>query len=345
MPAPNVTAIRKPTDLPGGSENPRITLSTVTAPVRHELVAVERAIQAQLKSDVALISQMGTYLVAAGGKRLRPITVLLAAHSIGYQGKDHIALAAVVELIHTATLLHDDVVDESTLRRGRETANAVWGNAASVLVGDFIYSRSFEMMVATNRMRVMEIMAATTNAIAEGEVLQLLNTQSLALDEADYLRTINRKTARLFQSASQLGAVVAGASSAAEKTLAQYGLELGTVFQLIDDILDYTSQATDMGKNAGDDLAEGKPTLPVIYAFQKGDAIQRAVLENAIINADRSKLPEVLEVIESTGALAYTLALAQKHATKAQEALEALPDSDYRIALSKLVDFAFARSF
>ena len=341
----NVTQIRDARNAHTDTGEPRATLAKISALVRDELAAVERSIQAQLSSDVALISQMGAYIVAAGGKRIRPLTLLLSSHATGYEGQEHVPLAAVVELIHTATLLHDDVVDDSTLRRGRETANAVWGNAASVLVGDFIYSRSFEMMVAANRMRVMEIMAETTNAIAEGEVLQLLNTHSLDVDESGYFQTITRKTARLFQSAAELGAVLSGASRKTETALSRYGLELGIVFQLVDDILDYSSKTNDMGKNAGDDLAEGKPTLPVIYAFNNGDKAQQNAIENAVVNADRSKLAEVLKVVESTGALAYTLALAQAHAAKAQQALAARPDSDYRFALSQLVDFAVARSF
>ncbi|HJL56694.1 MAG TPA: polyprenyl synthetase family protein, partial [Arenicellales bacterium] len=236
------------------------SLSEVSALIPDDLSAINRHIEKQLSSDVALIRQMGAYIVTAGGKRLRPLTLVLAARSLDYSGTAHIDLAAVIEFIHTATLLHDDVVDESELRRGRQTANDLWGNAASVLVGDFLYSRAFQMMVAVDHMRVMEIMSTTTNAIAEGEVMQLLNTHNPNITEQQYLETITRKTARLFESAGRLGAILADAGPATEQALADYGLNLGIAFQIVDDMLDYTADAEEMGKNSGDDLAEGKAT-------------------------------------------------------------------------------------
>ena len=306
---------------------------------------MDRHIQSELRSDVALIEQIGHYIVGAGGKRLRPVTLLLSAHALRYKGTAHIDLAAVIEFIHTATLLHDDVVDESRLRRGRETANDLWGNAASVLVGDFLYSRAFQMMVAVGNPGVMDIMAQTTNSIAQGEVMQLINSHDPQTTQAVYLETITRKTAQLFESAARLGAVLADASPAGERVLADFGLNLGIAFQMVDDALDYSAEADQMGKNAGDDLAEGKITLPLIHAMDRVTAGEQAVIREAIETGDRDALTEIRQIIESTGALAYTCARAQEHAGLARQSLEALPTSQYRDALSALADFSVSRTF
>ena len=294
-------------------QKPEDLLSSINILVGEDMAAVDRHIQNELRSDVALIEQIGHYIVGAGGKRLRPVTLLLSAHTLGYKGTAHIDLAAVIEFIHTATLLHDDVVDESELRRGRETANDLWGNAASVLVGDFLYSRAFQMMVAVGNPRVMDIMAQTTNSIAQGEVMQLINSHDPQTTQAAYLETITRKTAQLFESATRLGAVLADASPAGERVLGDFGLNLGIAFQMVDDALDYSAEADQMGKNAGDDLAEGKITLPLIHAMDRATAGQQAVIREAIENGDRDALTEIRRIIESTGALAYTCARAQEH--------------------------------
>jgi octaprenyl-diphosphate synthase len=320
-----------------------IEINRILDPVSEDLVSVDRHIGEQLASDVALIQQMSAYLVAAGGKRLRPITLLLAAKALRYRGTDHIALAAVIELIHTATLMHDDVVDHSELRRGRRTGNAVWGNAASVLVGDFMYSRSFEMMVTVNRMRVMEIMASTTNAIAEGEVMQLLHLNSPDIEETEYLEMIERKTARLFQSATQLAAVLAGADLTTEQALTTFGLNLGVAFQISDDLLDYGPSSLILGKNLGDDLAEGKCTLPLIHALRNGSSREKRLLRLAIENGDREKLQEIQEVIESTGSVAYTSRRAREYALAAKSELDKLPESIYLASLRNLADFSVSR--
>ena len=321
------------------------SLSEISALIPDDLGAINRHIEKQLSSDVALIRQMGVYIVAAGGKRLRPLTLVLAARSLDYSGTAHIDLAAVIEFIHTATLLHDDVVDESELRRGRETANDLWGNAASVLVGDFLYSRAFQMMVAVDHMRVMEIMATTTNAIAEGEVMQLLNTHNPSITEQQYIETITRKTARLFESAGRLGAILADAGPATEQALADYGLNLGIAFQIVDDMLDYTVDAEEMGKNAGDDLAEGKATLPLIHALGECSPDQHQILSSAISEGNRDRFIEVKAIIESTGALAYTSRRARDYAEAATQSLETLPASPYRTALADLADFSVSRTY
>ena len=320
-----------------------IGLDRIADPVSEDLVSVDRHIDEQLASDVTLIRQMGAYLVAAGGKRLRPITLLLAAKALRYRGADHIALAAVIELIHTATLMHDDVVDHSELRRGQRTGNAVWGNAASVLVGDFMYSRSFEMMVTVNRMRVMKIMASTTNAIAEGEVMQLLHLNSPDIGEAEYLAMIERKTARLFQSATQLAAVLAGADATTEKALTAFGLNLGVAFQISDDLLDYGPPSLALGKNPGDDLAEGKCTLPLIYALRNGNSEEMELLRSAIENGDRENIQAIQEIIESTGSAAYTSRRAREYAATAKSQLNKLPESIYLASLRNLADFSVLR--
>lgn len=328
-----------------GGQTPAQLLDAVNSLINDDMAAVDHHIKNELKSDVALIEQIGEYIVGAGGKRLRPVTLLLGAHALDYKGTAHIDLAAVVEFIHTATLLHDDVVDESALRRGRETANDLWGNAASVLVGDFLYSRAFQMMVAVGNPRVMDIMAQTTNAIAQGEVMQLINSHNPKTKEAAYLETITRKTAKLFESAARLGAVLAQASPAGERVLGEFGLHLGIAFQMVDDALDYSSDAKQMGKNAGDDLAEGKITLPLIHALQRSDSAGRKIIEDAVETGNCDAFPEIRRIIESTGALAYTCAQAQEHAALARQSLESLPASNYRTALGQLADFSVSRTF
>lgn len=309
-----------------------------------DMRAVDDLIVARLESDVVLINQIGHYIVKSGGKRLRPIVVLLAARALGYGGNDHIGLAAVIEFIHTATLLHDDVVDGSDKRRNRDTANAVWGNAASVLVGDFLYSRAFEMMVDVDKMRVMEIMSHATNRIAEGEVLQLLNCNDPDIDEQRYSEVILRKTATLFEAGARLGAVLCDAPAEEENALAEYGLKLGIAFQIVDDALDYSASGDEIGKNIGDDLAEGKPTLPLIRAMQVGTPEQRQVLRKAIENGGRDQIAAVMDAIELTDAIEYTSRLAWEQANQAKAALQALPPTAYRNALAAIADFAVART-
>ncbi len=309
-----------------------------------DMDAVDKLIIQQLKSDVVLINQIGAYIVHSGGKRLRPMIVLLAARACGYHGTKHINLAAIIEFIHTATLLHDDVVDGSDLRRNRETANAVWGNEASVLVGDFLYSRSFEMMVEVGQMPVMDILSHATNRIAEGEVLQLLNVHNPETGEAEYMEVIKRKTATLFEAGSRLGGVVAETTERQQQALADYGLHLGIAFQLVDDALDYHSSNEAIGKNIGDDLAEGKPTLPLIQAMKKSHPQQRRRLAGIIENGGLDEIDFVLQAIQNSGAIRYTQQLAQQHAELAKQALELLPDSDYRRALAELADYSVART-
>jgi len=310
-----------------------------------DMLAVDAAIRHRLQSDVVLIRQIAEYIIAGGGKRLRPALVFLAAGATGYRGEHHVELAAVVEFIHTATLLHDDVVDESELRRGRKTANAEFGNAASVLVGDFLYSRAFQMMVAVRSMRVMEVVADATNAIAEGEVLQLLNARNLAITEAAYLDVIRRKTAKLFEAAAQLGAILGGATAEIERGLASYGMHLGTAFQLVDDVLDYSGDAAHTGKNLGDDLKQGKPTLPLIHVLQRGSAEQAALVRSAIEGGGRENFGAVLEAIRATGALEYVRNKAKGEAGLAREAISALSNSSYRDSLLELSTFAVERDY
>lgn len=309
------------------------------------MLAVDAAIRRRLDSDVVLVRQVAEYIIAAGGKRLRPALVLLAAGATGYQGEHHIELAAVVEFIHTATLLHDDVVDESELRRGRKTANSEFGNAASVLVGDFLYSRAFQMMVGVRSMRVMEVLADATNAIAEGEVLQLLNTHDFAVSESAYIDVIRRKTAKLFEAAARLGAILGGASTKLELGLARYGMRLGTAFQLIDDVLDYSGDAAHTGKNLGDDLSEGKPTLPLIYVMKEGAAAQAQLVRSAIEHGGLDEFEEVLRAIHATGALDYVRNRAQDEARAAREEVALLPNSKYKDSLLELATFAVERDY
>ena len=310
-----------------------------------DLKATDQLILKRLASDVVLINQVGHYIVSSGGKRLRPVIVLLAARALGYQGSSHVDLAAIVEFIHTATLLHDDVVDGSEQRRSRDTANAVWGNAASVLVGDFLYSRAFEMMVDVDSMRVMELLSTATNRIAEGEVLQLLNCNDPDTDEARYREVILRKTATLFEAGARLGGVISEAGEAGEQALADYGRHLGMAFQMIDDALDYGSSGVDIGKNIGDDLAEGKPTLPLIRAIEVSDRATSDMLREVIEQGGADRVEEVRKAIESTDAIAYTARLAKEEAVLAKQALEILPSTAYRSALAAVADFSVDRSF
>jgi len=322
-----------------------IDFDSIKALVALETQAVDQLIINELSSDVLLINQMGHYIVGNGGKRLRPMLLLLAAKALGGVGDKHLVMAAVIEFIHTATLLHDDVVDESHLRRGKESANAVWGNAASVLVGDYLYSRAFEMMVRTSNMRVMEILSKTTTAIAEGEVLQLLNCNNPETTEAKYLEVIARKTAILFSAATRLSAVIAGVSTEIEESLADYGQHLGIGFQLIDDALDYTATKEELGKNLGDDLAEGKPTLPLIYAIQNGTESEAQIIIDAIKNGDREAFNAVYAVVQRTQAIAYAEQRANEEAQKAIAALDVLADSEYKAALISLAKFSVQRSY
>lgn len=317
----------------------------IRAPIADDLQAVNQRIRRELHSDVVLINQVAGYIIDSGGKRLRPVTVLLAARACGYTGDQHIAAAAIVEFIHTATLLHDDVVDESDLRRGRETANAIWGNQASVLVGDFLYSRAFQMMVGIGSMRLMEIMADTTNTIAEGEVMQLLNCHDPNTTEERYLKVIHCKTAKLFEAAAQLGAILAGRPREEELALSRYGLHLGTAFQLIDDALDYSASSAELGKNIGDDLAEGKPTLPLIHAMRRGSPVERRIIREAIERGGLDQIESITRTIESTGALDYTVSLAMKEANQASAQLERFPGSPAKDALIELAEFAVKRRY
>lgn len=326
-----------------------VDIKSVISLVEADMTLVNKTIASNLDSDVALINQLGRYIVQAGGKRLRPVALLLTAKAVNPEhlktSTKQTLLAAIVEFIHTATLLHDDVVDESEMRRGRETANEVFGNAASVLVGDYLYSRAFQMMVEVGSMRVMEILSRTTNQIAEGEVMQLINCGSADTTEAQYMETIQSKTAILFEASTQLGAVITKQASPVEQAMAAYGLHLGTAFQLVDDILDYTADAQAMGKNVGDDLAEGKPTLPLINAIERSSGADKTLLERAITDASRDNLNAVLSIIEKTGSLAYTARVAREQAKLAQDALAILPDSIYRDALFKLAKFSVERTF
>lgn len=297
------------------------------------MAEVDAVIQRRLASEVALINQIAHYIVSAGGKRIRPQLVILVARALGFDGAHRHELAAVVEFIHTATLLHDDVVDESQLRRGRETANAVFGNAASVLVGDFLYSRAFQMMVAIDRMRVLDVLAEATNIIAEGEVLQLMNMHDPDTDIEAYLRVIRYKTAKLFEASARLGAVLADAPAAVEQACADYGRHLGTAFQLVDDLLDYEGSTEALGKNVGDDLREGKPTMPLLIAMERGNAQERQLIRQAIEHGQVERLKDILAIVRRTGALDATREAARAEAETARQCLQALPASLYREAL------------
>lgn len=310
--------------------------TSALAIIANDMAEVDRVIARRLASDVPLVSQVAQYIISAGGKRVRPALLLMVAGALGYQGEQHFNLAAVVEFIHTATLLHDDVVDESTLRRGRPTANESFGNPASVLVGDFLYSRAFQMMVDSGQMRVMEILAEATNVIAEGEVLQLMNMHDASLDEAGYLRVIRSKTAKLFEASTQLAAIISRAPSDIEKACAEYGQAIGTAFQVIDDVLDYDGDAHELGKNLGDDLREGKNTLPLIVAMQRGTPEQAALIRHAIENGEVEGLSQIVEIVRATGALDATRQAAHAEAQRAINALQILPDSVYKSSLHEL---------
>ena len=310
-----------------------------------DMTAVDELIKKRLYSEVVLVNQVSQYIVNSGGKRLRPLLALLSAKAYGYEGEGHHSLAAIVEFIHTATLLHDDVVDESELRRGAETANALFGNAASVLVGDFLYSRSFQMMVELNDLKIMAILSESTNIIAEGEVLQLMNCHDADTTEARYIEVIHFKTAKLFEAATRLGAVLCDRPEKEESAMASYGMHLGTAFQLIDDVLDYSSSSEEMGKNVGDDLAEGKPTLPLIYAMRNGNEEEAAIVRKAIEEGGLDYIDEVMAIIKKTGAIEYTKQAAEREAKLAIEQLSHLSVSEYKDALMTLAKYSVDRSF
>jgi len=321
------------------------SLEELRALVEEDWAAVNRVIFQRLGSDVALVNQVAHHIIHGGGKRLRPLTVLLAARACGYDGRDHVPAAAIIEFIHTATLLHDDVVDESGLRRGRETANAVFGNQASVLVGDFLYSRSFQMMVEIGELKILGVLANATNTIAEGEVLQLMNCNNPDITEADYMEVIYRKTAKLFEAGTRFGAILAELDEAGEQALVGYGRHLGLAFQLVDDALDYDATTEELGKNIGDDLAEGKPTLPLIYAMDQGSAAERHMIREAIETGGTQNLTSIQLAIETSGGLQYTAERARAEADKAIETLDTLPDTNYRTSLAALARFAVNRRF
>ena len=321
------------------------TAAPFTRLMADEMSKVDEVIRKRLASKVALINQISEYIISAGGKRIRPQLVLLFANALGRTGDERHELAAIVEFIHTATLLHDDVVDESQLRRGRDTANALFGNAASVLVGDFLYSRAFQMMVAINQMRVLEVLAEATNVIAEGEVLQLMNMHEPDIGFEDYLQVIRYKTAKLFEASARLGAVIAHAPRPVEDACADFGRALGTAFQLVDDVLDYEGSTAELGKNVGDDLREGKPTLPLLLAMQRGSREQRDMIRHAIEQGEVEKLPEIVRIVKETGSIEATRDVARAEIAVARKCLDALPASEHREALLELCVRSVDRSF
>ncbi len=321
------------------------TIDDINTLISEEMNDVNQCILRYLHSDVVLVNQIGHYIINSGGKRLRPVLHLLCARALAYSGTEHINLAAIIEFIHTATLLHDDVVDDSMLRRGKETANNVWGNEASVLVGDFLYSRSFQMMVELKKLRIMEILSTASNIIAEGEVQQLLNVNDPDTTEEAYMRVIYDKTAKLFESAAQLAAVITDRPEHEEQAMIRYGMHLGTAFQLIDDVLDYSASSDEIGKNIGDDLAEGKPTLPLIHAIKNSKPEDAAVIRHAIEEGGLDNITNVMHIIESSGAIVYTAEKAKIEAQMAVEAIEFLPESNYKLALQKLAEFSVNRSY
>ena len=320
-----------------------MTAQRIYDTVTDDFSRVNDLIIKRLASDVPLVEKIGHYIIESGGKRLRPLLVLLASKAVGYKGDDHLKLAAVIEFLHTATLLHDDVVDTSDLRRGRSTANARWGNAPSVLVGDFLYARAFKMMVELQNLRIMDVLAHATAVIAEGEVLQLMNVKNPDVSEAKYMEVIHNKTAMLFEAASHSGALLAGANSNQERALQDYGKHLGLAFQLVDDLLDYQGNAEEMGKNVGDDLAEGKTTLPLIYAISNGTPDEQQLIRQAIRKGGLGDLPAILDIVKRSGALEYTMKRAKEEAQSALDCLEHLPESDHRDALALLTEVAVAR--
>lgn len=320
-----------------------MNLSAIYSLIASDMQAVDAVIRERLYSDVPLVRQVAEYIIAGGGKRMRPALLLLSSGAAAYPGRQHLELAAVVEFIHTATLLHDDVVDESSLRRGRDTANTEFGNAASVLVGDFLYSRAFQMMVGVGNMRVMQVLADATNIIAEGEVLQLMNCHNADIDVEDYLRVVRYKTAKLFEAAARLGAILGQSSPEIEAGLADYGMHLGTAFQIVDDVLDYSGEEGEIGKHLGDDLAEGKPTLPLIHVMRNGEPAQAELVRNALEQGGREAFPDIIKAVQATGALGIAMDVAQAEADRAKQALIALPDTNYREALIQLSAFAITR--
>jgi octaprenyl-diphosphate synthase len=322
-----------------------MTYESVKSLVADDLIEVDRVIRQRLASDVVLVNQIAEYIVSSGGKRLRPLVTVVVARACGCRDSRYTEAAAIIEFIHTATLLHDDVVDSSKLRRGRDTANSVWGNDASVLVGDYVYSRAFEMMVSLGDMRIMDVMASATNKIAEGEVLQLMNAHDPDTTEERYFEVIYRKTAKLFEAGAQVAAILSGQPEDIQAAMTRYGQHLGMAFQLIDDVLDYRADAEELGKNLGADLAEGKPTLPLIYALKNGSPEQVSVIRTSIEQGNIVELNRITTAIESTGGLAYTARLAKRESAIAIEALSALPDSPYKQALRELADFAVDRTY
>ncbi|MDH5324212.1 MAG: octaprenyl diphosphate synthase [Gammaproteobacteria bacterium] len=322
-----------------------VSANDIFALIEADMQQVDQLIRNRLRSEVVLINQLSHYIINSGGKRLRPALVLLSTRAFGYKGTQQFALAAIVEFIHTATLLHDDVVDASDKRRGKDTANAIWGNEAAVLVGDFLYSRAFQMMVEVNRMRIMEILADATNTIAEGEVLQLLNCNDPDTTQKRYMDVIHFKTAKLFEAAAQLGAIINDAPPEQEFAMARYGMHLGTAFQLVDDVLDYSASSEEIGKNIGDDLAEGKPTLPLIRVMQVGNEQQKAVIRNAIEQGGREQIGAVMQAIQATDAISYTARKAREEADLAIEQLSCVPSSPYKEALISLAEFSVNRSY
>ncbi|MDP8098650.1 octaprenyl diphosphate synthase [Pasteurella atlantica] len=324
----------------------QLSLEQIQALIKDDMQGVNQAILDQLNSNVVLINQLGHYIISGGGKRIRPLIALLSAKSLGYQGSDHITCAAFIEFVHTATLLHDDVVDESNMRRGKETANALFGNAASVLVGDFIYTRSFQMMTSVNSLDILKVMSNATNVIAEGEVQQLMNCNDPDTTEQSYMQVIYGKTARLFEAATQCAAIVSKATPQMEKALQDYGRYLGTAFQLIDDILDYSANAEKLGKNIGDDLAEGKPTLPLLHAMQQGNAEESALIREAIEQGGkRDALDQILAIMQKYKSLDYAMKRAKEEAQKAVDAIQILPETEYKQALISLAYLSVDRSY
>jgi octaprenyl-diphosphate synthase len=322
-----------------------VDIQSIYSLIEEDMSAVDAMIQLRLQSDVVLINQLGHYIINSGGKRLRPALAILCARACGYQGEQHHNLATIIEFIHTATLLHDDVVDSSNMRRGNETANSIWGNEASVLVGDFLYTRAFEMMVEMDSMSLMKILSHTTNVIAEGDVLQLLNCNDADTSEESYLEVIHHKTAKLFEAAGQLGAVISDSSAEIEYAMSHYAMHLGSAFQLVDDLLDYSESSEVIGKNIGDDLAEGKPTLPLIYAMRQGTLQQAQIIREAIELGQRDKIDEIITIINEIGAIKYTAQAAQNEVNLAKACLSILPNSEYKEALASLADFSIERHY
>jgi len=322
-----------------------VDIQSIYSLIKDDMSAVDTMIQSRLQSDVVLINQLGHYIINSGGKRLRPALAILCARACGYKEQHHINLATIIEFIHTATLLHDDVVDNSDMRRGRETANNLWGNEASVLVGDFLYTRSFEMMVEMGSMRLMQILSHTTNVIAEGEVLQLLNCNDPDTTEENYLQVIHHKTAKLFEAAGQLGAVISDSGTDVEQAMSSYAMHLGSAFQLVDDLLDYSESSETIGKNIGDDLAEGKPTLPLIYAMKHGSPEDSQLIREAIEKGQRDKINEIIEIIKKTGAIEYTAQAARNEVEQAKQSLSIIDESEYKTALISLADFSINRNY